>query len=145
MNCNFELVEKKFLSGIISNKKLEKIEKWRCKMKMKNRLLVELCYNYHFHRSDSSIFDIFRLNEYFWNFFYSGDDPRLKNHSCENGNYSKILQEVDFFFIFIFHFFPIFLFDNVPLKYIFSTSTKSQFNSNSIKSYSLFCLDWRLI
>ena len=91
-------------------KKWKKMEKWKWKMKKKNRLPVELCYNYHFHRSDSSIFDIFRLNEYFWIFFYSGDDPRLKNHSCENGNYSKILQEVDFFVLHFSNFFCLIIF-----------------------------------
>ena len=60
------------------------------------------------------------------------DDLRLKNHFCENGNYSRILQEFDFFLLF-FNFSQFFLFDNIPLKNIFSMSTNSQFNSNSIK------------
>ena len=59
LNCDFVLAEKIFLSGILSNKK--KMEKSR-KMKMKNeeeknQLLVELCYNYLFHRSYSLILD----------------------------------------------------------------------------------------
>ena len=52
------------------------------------------------------------------------------------------------FFIFHFHFFnffQIFLFDNIPLKNIFSTSTKSQFNSNSIKSYRSFFFQLQII
>ena len=59
LNCDFVLVEKIFLSGILSNKK-KKGKNWKMKMKNeeeKNQLLVELCYNYHFHRSDSSILD----------------------------------------------------------------------------------------
>ena len=131
----------------------------------KNRLLVELCYNYHFHMGDSSILDhhhcerIFQKYSFnqkisnkvycwltlwsskklqknntktvFWQsindklclisfdwliifeiFFHSDDDLRLKNHPCENGNYSTILQEVDFlllhFSFSFFNFFPIF-------------------------------------
>ena len=50
-----------------------------------------------------------------------------------------------FIFIFIFQFFPNFLFDNIPLKNIFSTITKSHFNSNSIKSYRPFLSQLKII
>ena len=52
------------------------------------------------------------------------------------------------FFIFHFHFsifFQLFLFDNIPLKNIFSLSTKSQFNSNTIKSYRSFLSQLQII
>ena len=53
------------------------------------------------------------------------------------------------FFFFIFHFrfqfFLIFLFDNIPLKNIFSASTKSQFNSNSINSCRSFLSQLQII
>ena len=35
----------------------------------------------------------------FERFFHSDDVLRLKFHSCENGNYSTILQEVHFFLL----------------------------------------------
>ena len=48
-------------------------------------------------------------------------------------------------FIFIFLFFQFFLFDNIPLKNIFSMRTKSQFNLNSIKSYKSFLSQLQII
>ena len=73
LNHDFVLTEKIFLSGILSNNK--KSEKnWKMKMKSeeeKNQLLVELCYNYHFHSSDSLILD---------------------HHHCEK-KFSKILNQ----------------------------------------------------
>ena len=184
LNCDFVLIEKIFLSGILSNKKSwKKIEKWKWKMKKKTQLLVELCYNYHFSMSDSSILDYrhcekvfqkYSINQkilnkvnhwltlkrlFYWCFlylirlsrvnqqlnlsdiFWCDDDLRLKNHSRENGNLALFFRKLIFFFfffIFIFQFFSNFLFDNIPLKNIFSMSTKSQFNSNSIKSYRYF-------
>ena len=87
---------------------------------------------------------IFWLNENFWNFLQSDDDLRLKNHSCENGNFSKILQEVIFFLIFHSPLFPILLLDNIALMDTFSTSTKSQLDSNSVKSYSIFVYNFEM-
>ena len=119
-------------------------------------IVVELCYNYQFHRSDSSVLDHHHCEKifhkysfhqkisnkvYYWlivkrpfvlmfftifpyyyestgnklcllsfdwmnsfeKFFHSDDDLRLKNHSCENGSYNTILQEVDYFLLH-FHF-----------------------------------------
>ena len=85
----------------------------------------------------------------FENFFHSDDDLRSKNHYCENGKYSTILQKVDFFLLHFslsfFNFFQFFLIDNIPLKNIFSASTKSKFNSNSIKSYRSFLSQLQII
>ena len=66
LNCDFVLAEKIILSGILSNKKIEK--NWKMTMKNeeeKNQLLVELCYNYHFHSSDSLILDHLHCEEIF--------------------------------------------------------------------------------
>ena len=75
----------------------------------------------------------------FEKFFHSDNVLWLKNVSCENGIYRAILPRVDFF---LFHFsssfsifFENFLFDNIPLTIIFSTSTKSLYNSESVKSF----------
>ena len=74
--------------------------------------------------------------------FHSDYILRSKNHSCKNDCYSTILQEADFFLLHFsssfFNLFEFFLVDNIPLIDIFSTSTKSQSNSNSIKSYIFF-------
>ena len=78
---------KKFLSGISWNKKDWEKMKNENEKEEKNQLLVELCYNYHFHRSDSSILDHnhceknfqeYSINQKIWprHFVY------LKNQAC---------------------------------------------------------------